>query len=247
MACVDAGMAGSAIDSVTQTSKRLDDTSRTDSLSTRFRQRRDVRLRDLISQIAAEKKLIRILDLGGTVEYWRRVGVEFLRDASAHVTVLNQLPSELRPEGSDKALFATAVGDACDLPQFGDGAFDLVHSNSVVEHVGNWSRMKSFAAETRRVGQSYYVQTPYYWFPIDPHYYRAPMIHWMPRPWQARILKSFPVAYCGRSGSLDASYEILDSTQLIDGQQFAQLFPDAEITGERILGLTKSLMAIRRG
>lgn len=240
-------MPGTSADSVVKPSKRLDDTSRTDSLSTRFRQRRDVRLRDLISQIAADKGSIRILDLGGTVEYWRRVGVEFLRNASAQVTVLNQLPSELRPEGSDKALFATAVGDACDLPQYGDRAFDLVHSNSVVEHVGNWSRMKSFAAETRRVGQSYYVQTPYYWFPIDPHYYRAPMIHWMPRPWQARILKSFPVAYCGRSGSLDSSYEILDSTQLIDGQQFAQLFPDAEITGERILGLTKSLIAIRRG
>jgi hypothetical protein len=205
-----------------------------------------VRLRGLISQIAAENGSIRILDLGGTREYWHRVGLGFLNDVSAHVTVLNRVPSELTPECRDDRFFATVVGDACDLVQYGDGAFDLVHSNSVIEHVGNWSRMKKFAAETRRVGQNYYVQTPYYWFPIDPHYYRAPLIHWMPRPWQARILKSFPVAYCGRSGTLDAAYEILDTTQLIDRQQFGELFPDAVIASERILGLTKSLLAIRR-
>ncbi|MGH6966398.1 MAG: class I SAM-dependent methyltransferase, partial [Phenylobacterium sp.] len=151
---------------------------------------------------------VRILDLGGTVEYWHRVGIEFLRNASVHVTVLNYVASEAqRGDASDQTMFATAVGDACDLAQFADGSFDLVHSNSVVEHVGNWSRMKSFAAETRRVGRSYYVQTPYFWFPIDPHYYGAPMIHWMPRPWQARILKAFPVAHCGRSTSLDNSYD----------------------------------------
>jgi len=160
--------------------KRLDDTGRPDSLSTRFRQRRDVRLRTLIASIAAEKGSIRILDLGGTPQYWERVGISFLRENSAHVTILNYVADQLGAENKHPDLFSTSVGDACDLAQFPDNAFDLVHSNSVVEHVGNWSRMKRFGAETRRVGRNYYVQTPYYWFPIDPHYYRAPLIHWLP-------------------------------------------------------------------
>jgi hypothetical protein len=227
--------------------KRLDDTSRPDSLSTRFRQRRDVRLRELIASIAAEKGAIRILDLGGTLQYWNRVGIDFLRGCGAKITVLNYVATELGAEAGDPDMFTTAVGDACDLAQFADQSFDLVHSNSVVEHVGNWSRMKRFGAETRRVGRNYYVQTPYYWFPIDPHYYRAPMIHWMPRPWQAGLLKAFPVAYAGRLASLDDAYEALDSTQLIDARQFAMLFPDAQISRERLLGLTKSVIAIRRG
>ena len=225
---------------------RLDDVSQPDSLSNRFRRRRDIRLRGLIAELAAQDRAIRILDLGGTVEYWRRVGIDFLADHACHVTVLNQRADALVASDDERKLFATAVGDACDLSQFADGAFDLVHSNSVIEHVGNWSRMKAFAAESRRVGLSYYVQTPYFWFPIDPHYYRAPLIHWMPRPWQAQIIKSFPVALCGAGKSLDAAYEILDTTQLIDARQMAVLFPDAELLSERLLGLTKSLMAIRR-
>jgi len=54
------------------------------------------------------------------------------------------------------------------------------------------------------------------------------------------------VAYAGRASSLDDAYEILDSTQLIDGRQFAILYPDAEISRERLMGLTKSVIAIRR-
>jgi len=224
---------------------RLADTGRSDSLSSRFRARRDVRLRALIADIAARNGAVRILDLGGSVEYWRRVGLDFLRETSAHVTVLNHIAEELKAADSDASLFATAVGDACDLSAFPAKSFDLVHSNSVIEHVGNWSRMKAFGQEARRVGQSYYVQTPNFWFPIDPHYYRAPLIHWMPRPWQARLLHSFPIAHAGRIGSLDAAYDVLDTTQLIDAQQFAFIFPDAKLYRERLLGLTKSLIAIR--
>jgi hypothetical protein len=224
---------------------RLADTGDPKSLSTKFRQKRDIRLRGLISDIAAKGGL-RILDVGGSVEYWRRVGLDFLREHQATVTVLNVTATELKAEGADARLFTAVVGDACDLSSIDDGAYDLVHSNSVIEHVGDWARMKQFAAESRRVGRSYYIQTPYYWFPVEPHYYRAPMIHWIPRPLRARILTTFPVTYSGRVKSLDAAYGVLDGTQLIDRRQFEFLFPDATHCRERLMGLVKSLIAIRR-
>ena len=226
--------------------KTLADTGRNDSLSSRFRARRDVRLRALISDIAARNGQVRILDLGGSVEYWRRVGLDFLREQRAHVTVLNYVAAELKADDCDETLFATAVGDACDLAAFGDGSFDLTHSNSVIEHVGDWKRMKQFASEARRVGRAYYIQTPYFWFPVDPHYYRFPFIHWLPRPLQATLLNRLPLAHVGRIDTIDSAFEVLDGTQLIDARQFRAAFPDAELLRERVLGLTKSLIAVRR-
>jgi hypothetical protein len=227
-------------------SRRLNDTSDPGSLSSRFRRARDRRLRALIAELSASKGAISILDLGGSVQYWRRVGLDFLREHGAKITVLNIVETELKLGASEPDLFIARVGDGCDLSDMADGQFDLVHSNSVIEHVGNWARMKQFAAETRRVGRSYYVQTPYYWFPVDPHYYRLPMIHWLPRPIQARLLARVPIASIGRIGSLDAAFKTLDGTQLLDRHQFEVAFPDATLVRERVAGLIKSLVAVRQ-
>lgn len=223
----------------------LADTSSSSSLSTKFRERRDVRLRNLISHTASQVDGLRILDLGGSVEYWRRVGLEFLREHRVRIVVLNVVETELKAEGADASLFSAVVGDACELPHIKDGEFDLVHSNSVIEHVGNWTRMKRFGAEVRRIGRGYYVQTPYFWCPIEPHFYRAPIIHWLPRPMQASVLARFPVTHTGRASSIDAAFGILDGTQLLDARQFRIVFPDATVVREKVFGLTKSLIAIR--
>jgi hypothetical protein len=227
--------------------KRLSDTSDPTSLSTRFRLKRDIRLRELISNISKRKGSIRILDLGGSVEYWRRVGLDFLHQHRAHVVVLNHIDSELKAADIDGSLFTTVIGDACDLGDVTASEFDLTHSNSVIEHVGNWRRMKQFASEARRVGTSYYIQTPYFWFPVDPHYYRAPLIHWIPRPLQAILITKFNICTAGRISNLDDAYDVLDGTSLLDRRHFQLLFPDAEILSERFMGLTKSLIAIHTG
>jgi hypothetical protein len=223
----------------------LADTRDENSLSSRLRARRDVKLRALIARVHAERGAVRILDMGGTIDYWKRLGFEFLRESHATVTVVNLVATEINPDIADPAIFTTTVGDACALTDIGDGEFDLAHSNSVIEHVETWGNMKRFAAETRRVAPYYYVQTPYFWFPIDPHYYRFPMIHWLPRPTRASILRTFPVAYSGRIGSIDSAYQVVDAARLLDRKQFGFLFPDAKIAFERFGGLAKSLLAER--
>jgi hypothetical protein len=224
--------------------RRLSDTSDPTSLSTRLRLKRDIRLRALISDISRDNSSIKILDLGGSVEYWNRLGLDFLRNCRAHVVVLNHIDAELKATNADNELFTSILGDACDLSEFKNGNFDLVHSNSVIEHVGNWSRMKLFAAEARRVGSSHYIQTPYFWFPIDPHYYRAPMIHWIPRPLQARLITNFSICTVGKISNLDDAYNVLDGTSLLDKKQLQILFPEADISFEVFMGIPKSLIAI---
>jgi SAM-dependent methyltransferase len=66
---------------------------------------------------------------------------------------------------------------AAGLP-FADGEFDLVYCSSVIEHVPP-ARRAAFAAEVRRVGRGWFVQTPAFSFPIEPHSL-LPGAHWLP-------------------------------------------------------------------
>jgi SAM-dependent methyltransferase len=69
-------------------------------------------------------------------------------------------------------------GDACALP-FPDAAFDVVHSNAVIEHVGGRERQEAFVREALRVGRRVFLTTPNRWFPIEVHT-RLPFVHWLP-------------------------------------------------------------------
>jgi SAM-dependent methyltransferase len=61
---------------------------------------------------------------------------------------------------------------------FADGEFELVYCSSVIEHVPLVRRV-AFAAEIRRVGRGWFVQTPAFSFPIEPHAL-LPFAHWLP-------------------------------------------------------------------
>jgi SAM-dependent methyltransferase len=73
---------------------------------------------------------------------------------------------------------------AAGLP-FADDEFDLVYCSSVIEHVPQ-ARRAAFAAELRRVGRGWFVQTPAFSFPIEPHSL-LPLAHWLP----ARLRKPY--------------------------------------------------------
>jgi hypothetical protein len=216
------------------------------SLSTYLRRRRDVALRALIRSISAEKGAIRILDMGGTFEYWERVGIAFLREMRANIILVNLTYSQPPLTEDCQDIIHAVVGDACNLEEYEDNSFDLVHSNSVIEHVETWANMKLFASETRRLAKNYYVQTPYFWFPIDPHFYKFPLFHMFPRPFRARLLNLLPIATSGRIDGVDMAFQVVDKARLLDGRQFRFLFPDASIRYELFLGLPKSMIAIRR-
>ena len=69
-------------------------------------------------------------------------------------------------------------GDALQLP-FEDGAFDIVFSNAVIEHVGPREAQQRFVSELLRVAPRAFVTTPNRWFPVEVHT-RLPLVHWLP-------------------------------------------------------------------
>lgn len=68
--------------------------------------------------------------------------------------------------------------DAAEEIPFSDGEFDLVYCSSVIEHVAPQRRAR-LAAEIRRVGVGFFVQSPAFGFPIEPHAL-LPAAHWLP-------------------------------------------------------------------
>ncbi len=185
---------------------------------------------------------MRIIDLGGEPAYWRRLFErDLLERCKTHITLVNPQPFEV-----DDPMFTAAVGDACALAEHADHSFDLVHSNSVIEHVGDWPRMEAFAAEVHRLAPRYYVQTPYYWFPYEPHY-SSLFFHWFPEQTRAKALLKRRHGFSEQCRTIGQAMMEVQESRLLDKQQFRFLFPDAEHIDEKAAGLTKSLIAIRTG
>jgi hypothetical protein len=210
-----------------------------DQWSAYFRGRRFALIETKIRAIAAANGSCRIIDIGGRVEYWNPI-LPTLHDVGAKITVVNLEKTQPKPG----PMFDFAFGDACDLSSYSDQSFDFAHSNSLIEHVGQWRQMSRCAHEIRRVAKSYYVQTPYLWFPIEPHF-RAPIFAWLPEQTRARILMAFDLGYIGKAATLDQAMADVQSINLLDAKQMRVLFPDADLTFERVLGLPKSMIACR--
>lgn len=145
---------------------------------------------------------------------------------------------DLKPDTS-KWLAAPNVtvvqADGTQLP-FADGAFDVAFSNSVIEHIPP-ELQPAFASEIRRVAKRYFVQTPNKFFPIEPHY-QLPLFQFLPRRIQMALNRRFTLGWQAKGD--------WEEINLFSKRAMERLFPDAEIHGERVLGLTKSLIAVRR-
>ncbi len=211
------------------------------SWSFKARQRRFAHVRRLVDGIVAKHGRCRIADLGGTAAYWD-ITPELIARPEVSVTLVNL--DAAAGEGFGAGRIALIKADACACDDLSDNSFDLVHSNSVIEHVGDWRRMQAFAKTVRRLAPRYYVQTPYYWFPIEPHF-RVPFFQMLPEPIQVRALLWFSLGFGGRRETVSDAVMGAQSAHLLDRMQFAALFPDAKIIPERFGPLTKSLMAVR--
>jgi hypothetical protein len=178
----------------------------------------------------------RILDVGGTPFNW------LLLDVRPRVTIMN-MP---RAREAFDARFTLIYADGRQLP-FGDRSFDIVFSNSVIEHVGDPESQRRFAQEIARVGRAYWVQTPNRWFPIEPHLL-TPFLHFLPAAWQRRIARRFTIwALLERPSPDRWEFYIehyLGDIRLLGAGELRALFPDAVLKRERLCGWTKALIAV---
>ena len=116
-------------------------------------------------------------------------------------------------------------GDACALP-FGDGEFEVVFSNAVIEHVGGRERQRRLVLEALRVGRRVFLTTPNRRFPVEVHT-RLPFVHWLP---DAVAHRAYDLVGKGFAKELD----------LLSPGTLASLFPGRV----RVVNLGLTLVAI---
>ena len=204
------------------------DASKDVSLNQKFRQKRFSFFKSLINKLS---KPIRILDIGGTQNYWERMN---FAHENVEITLLN-----LNKEPVSSSFFKSVIGDAADLREFKDQEFDVVFSNSVIEHLFTYENQKKMADEIRRVGKNYFVQTPNYYFPIEPHWL-FPFFQFLPFQLKVKLTQKFDLGNYPKSITEDAAISRVNEVKLLTSKQIKALFPDGEIYNEKFLLMNKS-------
>ena len=122
------------------------------------------------------------------------------------------------------------VFDGCALP-FADKSFDIVYSNAVLEHLPGDEFVERFAAEVQRVGKGWFVTTPNFWYPVDPHYH-LPFVQLLPETAQRRLVK--------RLGKTP-----YDNLHLLTKGRLRKLFPLGKVVGCRVTFYAETLITYR--
>ncbi|MEP7230458.1 MAG: class I SAM-dependent methyltransferase [Ginsengibacter sp.] len=202
------------------------------SINQKFRENRFAFFRELLSRIQSDKP-IEILDIGGTQSYWE--SMNFTEGHNANITLLNLYLAPVKYPN-----FSSIAGDACDLSNFGEDHFDIIFSNSVIEHLFTYENQMKMAKEIRRVGKYYYVQTPNYYFPIEPHWL-FPLFQFFPFNMKVALTKNFNLGNYKKSKTREAAMRRVNEVQLLTEKEMKTLFPEGLVYREKFLGLTKSV------
>src|SRR4030095_8489517 len=127
---------------------RFFDNTNPRSLANRFRRKRFTLFTKMLNDF---KPPVKILDVGGTEIFWKMMGLTAAD--TVNITIVNT-----DKEAVSLPNFRFIECDARDLSAFNDNEFDLVFSNSVIEHAGTYEGQKKMAGEIQRTGKRFFVQ-----------------------------------------------------------------------------------------
>lgn len=211
--------------------KKIADNRDTGSLAVQFRRKRFAFFLSLLSRL---QRPVHILDIGGTAAFWKMMGLDL--EDQIFVTLLNLTQDELTLPHIN-----SIIGDARSI-QADNHSFDIVFSNSVIEHVGSFQDQLRMAEEVRRIGTHYFIQTPNKYFPLEPHFL-FPFFQFLPFKVRVWLLQNFRLGWFEKTPDLQKATEIVKSIRLLGRREFLLLFPHAQLYEEKVFGLTKSFVA----
>ncbi len=214
--------------------KKLSNNKKNNSLANRLRRKRFALFLDMIRKMP---RPIRIIDVGGTELFWKQMG--FTEQPGIEITLLN-----LKSESTETPGFRSMAGDARNMKQFGNKEFDLAFSNSVIEHVGSFREQIQMAAEMQRIAKKIYLQTPNYFFPLEPHFL-FPLFQFLPLWLKVWLIMNFSLGWYPKITNNQKAIEICLNIRLLKKSELQTLFPGSKIHKEYFAGFVKSFIVIQ--
>lgn len=189
---------------------------------------------------ATRRDGLRVLDLGGSYEYWEPLLTLLPSGLLRSVRILNLPPVEEQVLTCCGIPLTLRAGDARD-PAL-EGGFDLVHSNSLLEHVGSDRDQQLVADNTMRLGTWWWVQAPSRHCPVEPHF-GFPFYNHLPIRVQVALHRRFDLGHMPREPDRQRAERDCASIRLVDRTRMRSLFPGCELLVERLGPFVKSYVA----
>ena len=196
---------------------------------------------ELFNRILAPTEQMSILDIGAEINPNGSRGLQLIDSYpwKSNITAVNISPEHIRFIKRHYPEINVVVADACELP-WPDKYFDIVYSNAVIEHVGDFESQKKLAAEIMRVGKRWFVATPNRWYPFEFHL-RLPFVTWLPGDtylWTARILRYNHVRNKYTFGNGKADFRLMTAKEL------QCCFPGSRIIRQRVTLMAETLISV---
>ena len=210
----------------------LDATSKK-GISWYFRKRRMRRFLEYLHGLNKEK--IYILDLGGTTFFWEQLGLA--NSEKIEIALLN-----LAPQTTTFRNMKFVAGDVANLNTYPHGPFDIIFSNSVIEHLFTYENQQKMASNILNAGAKVFIQTPNFYFPIEPHF-MFPCFHFFSKQFRIFLLRNFSLGSYTKMPDNQSAEIAVDEITLLRPRQMAELFPTLKIGYEKLFFMNKSIIA----
>ena len=178
---------------------------------------------DLLFSVFRPRPEDRVLDIGASGEVFLRYTLEDVYQYPERIVAGGYETTEVQSARRFYPRAQYSVFDGCALP-FADRSFDLVFSNAVIEHILGPGRQRRFAEEVMRVGKSWFITTPNYWYPFESHYH-LPFIQFLPNSLRREYNRCF-----GSHIPKGQTQELA----LLSARELSRLFPTGRIAPIRV-------------
>ena len=204
------------------------------NLSSRFRRKRFKIFQNYL--IRAKLTNPRILDVGGTDDYWNQINLIF-------GTNFQPIINNISKDELNQSNFSGIVDDGKCLSSVKDNTFDIAYSNSVIEHLSTFEEQQEMVDNLQRVAQYYFVQTPAFIFPFEPHFL-FPFFHWLPKKVRMLLVYKFNLGWFERCKNQMEAENLVDSIRIMKKKELKLIFGNAKIITERFFLIPKSYMVM---
>ncbi len=210
------------------------------SISSKARERRIKLFGRLLTEYGIKNG--EILDIGGTTDYWRMNAQYLPSNLIKEIDIVNLPPQKLKHEQIGEIKLNIYGGNALEEESLRLKHYTIIHSNSVIEHVGNLRDQKHMADVIKNKSDYYWVQTPAKSFPLEPHFYFL-FFSYLPLWMQTKLYQNFSLGFMGKEPDWFKARTTCEETRLLTLRELAHIFDPCGILKERLFMIDKSYIA----